>query len=93
MRQVPGPRGTAHPVKVQVSWDGDSSTPSQAARSFQVSGVTYQLILLPVWVAVLRNRKGHSLALVNGQTGKVISSLVLPGGSNTQRNRLRCLGS
>ena len=83
------------PVKVQISWDGDGDkpTPSQAARSFQVCGVTYQLVLIPVWVAVLQDRKGRGLALVNGQTGKVVSGLVLPAGSNTQRDRLRRLGS
>jgi hypothetical protein len=31
-------------------------------------------------------QKGRSLALVNGQTGKGVSGLVLPGGSNTQRD-------
>ena len=56
--------------------------------SFQASGVTYQLVLLPVWVAVLHDRKGRSLALVNGQTGKGVSGLVLPSGSDTQRDHL-----
>lgn len=37
----------------------------------QVSGTTYQLILLPVWVAVLETRDERGLVLVNGQTGKV----------------------
>ena len=80
-------------LPVQISWDGDSPTRSQAARSFQVSGVTYQLVSLPVWVAGLQDRKGRSLALVNGQTGKGVSGFVLPSGSNTQRDRLRRFGS
>jgi hypothetical protein len=66
------------PIKVQISWngDGDEATPSQAVRSFQVSGVTYQLVLIPVWVMVMQDRKGRGLVLVNGQTGKVVSGLV-----------------
>jgi hypothetical protein len=48
-------------------------------RSLQVSGTTYQLVLLPVWVAVLQTKEGRGLALANGQTGKVVSGLVLPG--------------
>jgi predicted RNA-binding Zn-ribbon protein involved in translation (DUF1610 family) len=48
-----------------------SSRPVMLRRSFQTSGLTYQLALLPVWVAALRSQEGRSLALVNGQTGKV----------------------
>ena len=40
-------------------------------RSFQVSNATYQLVLLPVWVALVQHKDKHSLVLVNGQTGKV----------------------
>ena len=58
------------PAKVEVSWE-DKAPPAETRRTFQVSGVTYQLALLPVWVALLEVRKGRSLALVNGQTGKV----------------------
>jgi hypothetical protein len=50
-------------------------------RSLQVSSTTYQLVLLPVWVALLQYKEGHSLALVNGQTGKVVSGLALPDDS------------
>ncbi len=35
-------------------------------------------MLLPVWVALLRTKDERSLALVNGQTGKVVLGLVLP---------------
>ncbi len=48
-----------------------SSRPVMVRRSFQTSGLTYQLVLLPVWVALLRADDELRLALVNGQTGKV----------------------
>ena len=35
-------------------------------------------MLLPVWVALLQSEDGHSLALVNGQTGKAVMGLTLP---------------
>ena len=38
---------------------------------YQVLGVTYQLVLLPVWLGLLKGNGRHSLALVNGQSGKV----------------------
>lgn len=41
-------------------------------RTLQVSQVTYQLVLLPVWVALLESEQGRHLALVNGQTGEVV---------------------
>lgn len=66
-------------VRVRVSWDEQETAPSQTFRSFQVSDVTYQLVLAPLWVATLRSRKGRSLVLVNGQTGKVAAGLALPG--------------
>jgi DNA-directed RNA polymerase subunit RPC12/RpoP len=47
----------------------DSSPPSQVA--FQVVSTTYQLILLPVWLAHLQGSDGPGLALVNGQNGRV----------------------
>lgn len=50
-------------------------------RSLQVSSMTYQLVLLLVWVAPSQSKDGCSLALVNGQTGKVVSGLMLPGDS------------
>jgi hypothetical protein len=48
-------------------------------RTFQVSSVTYQLVLLPVWVALLQSEDEHSLALVNGQSGKVAFGPALHG--------------
>jgi DNA-directed RNA polymerase subunit RPC12/RpoP len=67
-------RRSGLPVKAQVSWDRDEDkpTPSQVSRSFQVSGVTYQLVLVPVWGALLRLGEKRRLALVNGQTGRVV---------------------
>jgi hypothetical protein len=47
----------------------DGSSPSQVA--FQVVRTTYQLILLPVWLARLQGSDGSELALVNGQNGRV----------------------
>jgi DNA-directed RNA polymerase subunit RPC12/RpoP len=40
-------------------------------RTFQVTSTTYQLVLLPVWIALLQSEDKRRLALVNGQTGKV----------------------
>jgi len=48
-------------------------------RSFQVTSATYQLVLLPVWVAVLRSRHKRRLGLVNGQTGRVAFGPLVPG--------------
>jgi LSD1 subclass zinc finger protein len=50
-------------------------------RSFQVTSTTYQLVLLPVWVALVQSRDKHSVALVNDQTGKVAFGPSLPGDS------------
>jgi LSD1 subclass zinc finger protein len=47
-----------------------SSRPVMVRRSFQTSGLTYQLVLVPVWVALLQVDDEIRLALVNGQTGK-----------------------
>jgi hypothetical protein len=51
----------------------DTEPPGQGQlrQSFQVSSTTYQLVLLPVWVAALRRGEQTSLVLANGQTGKV----------------------
>lgn len=57
----------------------DSSYPVRLKRSFQVSSMTYQLLLLPVWVALLAQEGQLSLALVNGQTGRVVFGPRLPG--------------
>jgi hypothetical protein len=40
-------------------------------RTYQVTSVSYQLVLLPVWIASVERGGGRSLALVNGQSGKV----------------------
>lgn len=48
-------------------------------RTLQVSQVTYQLVLLPVWAVLLEAEGGRRLALINGQTGKVILGALLPG--------------
>jgi len=53
------------------------TSPAPAKRavvSFQVSKTTYQLILLPVWVAMVRSGWEHRLVLVNGYAGKVVMS-------------------
>ena len=49
------------------SWAGDYA---QLRRTYQVSSATYQLVLLPVWVALAQREGRHRLVLVNGQTGK-----------------------
>lgn len=72
-------RRAGAPVKAQKS--KDEPIPSETQRTFQVSGVTYQLVLLPVWVALLGSQGESSLALVNGQTGEVVTGLALSGGS------------
>jgi hypothetical protein len=41
---------------------------------FQVTTVTYQLVLLPVWVALAQRDREQRLVLVNGQTGQVAFS-------------------
>lgn len=48
-------------------------------RSFQVTSATYQLVLLPVWVALVQYEDKRSLALANGQTGTVAFGPSLPG--------------
>ena len=57
----------------------ESSSHSSVRRSFQVTSATYQLLLLPVWAALLRARDRHRLGLVNGQTGQVVIGPRLPG--------------
>ena len=68
-------RRRAHPPAAPAT---DSSHPVRAKRAFQVSGMTYQLLLLPVWVVLLRQGDNLSLALVNGQTGRVVFGPRLP---------------
>jgi LSD1 subclass zinc finger protein len=41
-------------------------------RTFQVTSVTYQLVLLPVWTILVQRQNRYRLTLVNGQTGKVV---------------------
>ena len=43
-----------------------------ARRSFQVTTVTYQLVLLPVWAAVMAHEGKRTLVTVNGQNGEVV---------------------
>ncbi len=50
---------------------GVPDTGNMPQISYQVVGTTYQLILLPVWLARLEGEDGISLALVNGQSGQV----------------------
>jgi hypothetical protein len=51
-----------------------SSDGSRLRRTFQVTSATYQLVLLPLWLALVQRTKRFRLALVNGQTGKVVFS-------------------
>jgi hypothetical protein len=49
---------------------------ARAIRTLQVSQTTYQLVLLPLWIADLRSRAGNSIAWINGQTGTTLLSFV-----------------
>jgi hypothetical protein len=40
--------------------------------TLQLSTLTYQLVLLPLWIAPILYRDERCLVLVNGQTGKVV---------------------
>jgi hypothetical protein len=54
--------------------------------AFQVIGTTYQLVLLPVWTALLVCEDDHCLALVNGQTGEVaLGPSMRPDGTGERR--------
>lgn len=57
----------------------ESDQPAQLRRTFQVTSVTYQLVLLPVWVALVQREDRYRLALVNGQTSKVTFSSPVHG--------------
>ena len=61
-------RRAARPIALSSA----SSRPVRMKRAFQVSSKTYQLVLLPIWVALLKQGKELRLALVNGQTGRVV---------------------
>jgi len=52
----------------------NASNLGQLRQAFQVTAVTYQLVLLPVWVALAQRDKDQRLVLVNGQTGQVTFS-------------------
>lgn len=43
-------------------------------RRYRVTSATYQLVLLPIWAALLEARGELRVALVNGQSGKVALS-------------------
>ena len=47
-------------------------------RSFQVTSVTYQLVLLPVWTVAVGPRGQRALVLVNGQTGETVVGTLKP---------------
>jgi hypothetical protein len=49
---------------------------SQAIRTLQVSSTTYQLVLLPLWIASVRSSLGRSMAWINGQTGTTLISFL-----------------
>jgi hypothetical protein len=59
--------------RLDVSESGGRRAPEDRTtrRSLQVTSMTYQLILLPVWCVVSRTEGRWRTALVNGQTGTV----------------------
>jgi uncharacterized Zn finger protein (UPF0148 family) len=63
----------------QTSTPSGQSDPSfgQSRRTYQVTTIAYQLILLPVWLALAQHEQERRLALVNGQTGHVALSTPL----------------
>jgi hypothetical protein len=44
---------------------------SASPPEYRVCDMTYRLVLVPVWIAILTHRDRRLLALVNSQTGKV----------------------
>ena len=56
---------------IVTSARSSSDTPLRVRRSYQVSGASYQSVLLPVWLARLRSEDGRRPSVVNGQTGQV----------------------
>jgi hypothetical protein len=52
---------------------------ARALRILQLSSVSYQLLLLPVWMVSIESEGESHSALVNGQTGQVAAGLVRPG--------------
>jgi hypothetical protein len=59
---------------------GQALSFSELRRTFQVTTVTYQLVLLPMWVGLARQVHEARLVLVNGQTGRVALSSPLRSG-------------
>jgi DNA-directed RNA polymerase subunit RPC12/RpoP/predicted RNA-binding Zn-ribbon protein involved in translation (DUF1610 family) len=59
--------------RTPTSADSASNTPIRLRRSYQVSGTSYQLVLLPVWLAQVRSGDERSLMVVSGQSGKLAS--------------------
>ncbi len=57
---------------------------SRAIRTLQVSQTTYQLVLLPLWIAYVRSRIGRSMAWINGQTGTTLISFLGPAQQELQ---------
>jgi LSD1 subclass zinc finger protein len=53
---------------------GDDDGEEKVRRWCRVTSATYQLVLLPVWAALVGGRGELRVALVNGQTGKVALS-------------------
>jgi hypothetical protein len=53
---------------------------AELKRTFQVTSVTYQMVLLPVWLGLARRREETRLVVVNGQTGRVVISGPLRSG-------------
>jgi hypothetical protein len=51
--------------------DEESPGYRRVRRSYHVTSMTYQLLLLPVYVALLQSDRARRIVLVNGQTGKV----------------------
>jgi hypothetical protein len=56
----------------------------KAIRTLQVSQTTYQLVLLPLWIAAVRSRAGNSTAWINGQTGTTLLSYIEGSQTDTQ---------
>jgi hypothetical protein len=57
---------------------------AKAIRSLQVSQTTSQLVVLPLWIAVVRSRAGNSTAWINGQTGTTLLSFIEGAQTDTQ---------
>jgi hypothetical protein len=77
--------------RLRVAWSslparagdpGSANVVSLPARHLcQVTSITYQLALLPVWVALMQCEGERRLAVVNGQTGEAALGRPLPNDS------------